>query len=883
MANKHEKAAEAPREGESSPARAAKPLGRYRQKRDPAATTEPFGAEPLHSGVPARQGAFVVHEHAASRLHYDLRLEVAGVLESFAVPKGPTLDPAVKHFAVHTEQHPIEYLDFEAVIPAGNYGAGSMIVWDRGVVRFLDPPPDEGLRDGKLDFVLHGHKLRGRFALVRLSGRKGKPATKQDEWLLIKKADVHARPGVVLTEAEPHSVLSGLTVRELASRSEVEAAMLAEAARAGGKPLRTDLSKATPMLCTSGTEEDLARKGFVYDLKLDGARVLASREGETASLRYRSGRLASESFPELVRALRLLPAQRFVLDGEVVAFDERGRPNFQQLGPRLHATRTHEALRAAREVPVVLVVFDLLSLGDHDLRALPLTERKRLLTSLVRGKGIIRALDHAQDDGHALFALCGQHDLEGVIAKRANGPYRVGPARSGDWIKIKRAHDDDFVVVGYTRGKGSRGALGSLELATFVEGELVYRGRVGSGMDERTMALLRPKLEALHVDAPAFVGDAPASARDRRFVSPELVVSVRYSDFTREGHLRHPVLLGLRADIEPTACVAAPDEVRVQAAQEQVERAHQGPTTEKRGRAELTNQDKVYWPDEGYTKGELCAYYDAIADTLLPYLRDRPVLMVRYPDGIRGKNFFQWNVPAHAPSWLRTFKLRSEEHDGKEITALLVDDRDTLLYMANLGCIPLHLLASRATDLERCDFLTIDFDLGGTPLRNAIQLARTLHELLDQIGLRGYPKTSGQTGLHVLVALGGVSFEVAKTLAELLGRLLLQRHPELATMERMRSKRPTAVYIDTGQTGRSRAIVAPYSVRAFPGARVSTPLHWDEVGFGLDPGVHTMFTVPERLRSHADPMAGMLAEEPDIEAAVTALGALLRGPPLNPR
>jgi bifunctional non-homologous end joining protein LigD len=824
-----------------------------------------------------------VHEHAASRLHYDLRLEVGGVLESFAVPKGPTLDPAVKHMAVHTEQHPIEYLDFEAVIPGGNYGAGSMIVWDRGVVRFLDPPPDEGLRDGKLDFVLQGYKLRGRFALVRLSGRKGKPATKQDEWLLIKKADAHARPGTVVTEEEPHSVLSGLTVRELANRGEVEAALLAEAERAGGKPRHEDLSRLIPMLCNSGEESELRRKGFLYELKLDGARVLASRDGETASLRYRSGRLASESFPELLRALRLLPAERFVLDGEIVAFDERGRPDFQRLGPRLHAQRANEAARAMRDVPVVLAVFDLLSIGDRDLRSLPLVTRKQLLTSLVRSKGLVRTLDHALDDGRPLFALCEQHDLEGVIAKRANGPYRAGPTRSGDWLKIKRAHDDDFVVVGYTRGKGSRDALGALELATFAGDELVYRGRVGSGLDARTLAILQPKLDALHADAPAFIGDVPATSRGRHFVRPELVVSVRHAGFTHDGHLRHPVLLGLRVDIEPRACVAAPGEQRMQTALVDAARAHQAPRVAPHGRAELTNQDKVYWPDEGYTKGELCAYYDAIADTLLPYLRDRPVLMVRYPDGIAGKNFFQWNAPAHTPSWVRTFSLRSDEHDGREVTALLVDDRDTLLFMANLGCIPLHILASRASDLERCDFLTVDFDLGEAPLRHAIQLARSLRELLDQIGLHGYPKTSGQSGLHVLVALGGVPFVVAKTLGELLGRLLLSRHPELATMERLRKKRPNAVYIDTGQTGRSRAIVAPYSVRAIPGARVSTPLHWDEVGFGLDPSAFTMFTVPERVRAHTDPMAAMLDDAPDIEAAVGVLGTLLRGVPLNSR
>jgi bifunctional non-homologous end joining protein LigD len=331
----------------------------------------------------------------------------------------------------------------------------------------------------------------------------------------------------------------------------------------------------------------------------------------------------------------------------------------------------------------------------------------------------------------------------------------------------------------------------------------------------------------------------------------------------------------VRADADPRGCDAGPQQERVEQALKRADRAHAAAPASVAGRVRLTNQQKVFWPDEGYTKGELCNYYGAVADTLLRYLRGRPVLMVRYPDGITGKHFFQWNLPAGTPDWVRAFPVRSEEHGDREVMSILVEDRDTLLYMANLGCIPLHILSSRAEDLERCDFLTIDFDIGDAPLSHAIELARALHELLDAIGLSGYPKTSGQSGLHVLVALGGVPFAAAKALAELLGRILHARHPQISTMERMRSKRPNAVYIDTGQTGRSRAIVAPYSVRAIAGARVSTPLYWDEVGFNLDPAAFTMFTVPERIARYGDPMAELLDERPDVSAAVQALGKLL--------
>jgi bifunctional non-homologous end joining protein LigD len=854
----------------------AKKLTEYRGKRDPGRTTEPFGAEPLHSGAASARaaGSFVVHLHDATRRHFDLRIELGGTLKSFAVPKGPSLDPKEKRLAINTEDHPLEYLDFEAVIPDGNYGAGSMIIWDRGAIRYLDDTDQHGVARGKLDFTLHGYKLRGRFALVKLSGRKGEPEKAQPEWLLIKKADALAREGSDIVNEQARSVLSGLTVEELADAPRIAAEVADEARSLGARALPDNSAKWTPMLCTV-EPIDLAKPGYLYELKLDGARLLAHREGSSVTLRYRTGRNATESYPEVARAVRALATERLILDGEVVAFDEQGRPDFQKLGGRIHATRALEARRAARETPVCFLVFDLLAIDQLDLRGLPLRERKRLLARVAPGKGVIRVLDHLQDDGQALWEFCAQQGLEGVVAKRADAPYSLGPRRTGDWVKRKREREDDLVVVGFTRGEGARDALGALELATYAGERLVYRGRVGSGIDGELLQRLLSRLKPLIVDEPPLPGPLPDAPRGRSFVRPELVVSVRHAGFTNDGHLRHPVLRGLRDDVAPDACTAAPLDERIEVALHEADVAHRGAASSVVGRVSLTNQDKVFWPEEGYTKGELCAYYAAIADTLLPYLRHRPVLMTRYPDGIEGKHFFQWNLPQGTPDWVRGFPLRSEEHDGREVMAFLVEDRDTLLYMANLGAIPLHVLASRADDLERCDFLTIDFDLGEAPLAHAIELARSLHALLDQLGLPSYPKTSGQTGLHVLVPLGGVPFTLSKTLAELLGRLLHKKHPDISTIERMRSKRPKAVYIDTGQTGRTRAIVAPYSARATPGARVSTPLLWDEVGFGLDPGAFTIFTVPARVERHGDPMADMLAQEPEIAAAVQALGKLL--------
>jgi bifunctional non-homologous end joining protein LigD len=852
----------------------AKKLSKYRGKRDPVRTNEPFAAEPMRSGgTGTLLGSFVVHLHDASRTHYDLRIEVGGILQSFAVPRGPSLDPAEKRLAVHTENHPIEYLDFEAVIPAGNYGAGPMILWDRGAIRYLEHDAEYGLEHGKLDFTLHGYKLRGRFALVKIGGRKGKPVSSQPEWLLLKKADAFARPGSAaqVVEEQPRSVLSGLTIEELVRADEIAADIEREARELGARALPPESSSWTPMLsATSGAT--LTQPGFFYELKLDGVRILGRRDGNNASLRYRTGRNASESYPEIVRALRALAPRKLILDGEVVAFDERGRPSFHKLAPRIHATRLLEAQRAARETPVSYIVFDLLALGELDLRKLPLRERKRLLARAVPGQGLIRVLDHLEDDGTPLWKFCADQGLEGVIVKRADASYIVGPRRSGDWVKLKRERDDDFVVVGVTRGEGGRNELGALELASYVGEHMIYRGRVGSGFDQATVSALMAQLEPLAIDEAPAEGELLPAPRGRMFVKPEVVVSVRYADFTPDAHLRHPVFRGVRPDISPHACTAAPEDERIEVTLQDAARKPAEATAATAGRAKLTNQDKVFWPDEGYTKGDLCQYYAAIAETLLPYLRNRPVLMVRYPDGIAGKHFFQWNLPAGTPDWVRGFSFRSDEHDGRDVVSCLVDDRDTLLYLANLGCIPLHILASRADDLESCDFLTIDFDVGDAPFSHAIELARALHELLDQIGLTGFPKTSGQSGLHVLVPLGGVPFTAGKALAELLGRILHARRPDISTIERMRKdRRANMVYIDTGQTGRSRAIVAPYSVRAIAGGRVSTPLIWDEVGFNLDPAAFTMFSVPDRVQRYGDPMASMLKHEVDVARAVEAL------------
>lgn len=839
------------------PPRRPDPLEQYRQKRDPAGTPEPF-APPALAERATRLGRFVVHRHSATRDHYDLRLEIGGALKSFAIPKGPSLDREEKRLAVNTEDHPVEYLEFEGVIPDGHYGAGPMIVWDLGRVRYLEGSAEEGVARGKIDFELSGFKLSGRFALVHTGARRGE----DKHWLLIKKVDGHERRNADL---DARSVLSGLDVGELEQLPALVQKLEADAAALGAPLAAIDTRTLRPMLCAmDGVSLDDADR--LYELKLDGARIVAAKHGGVVVLRYRNGRLCTQTFPEIARAIARLPAESCVLDGEVVAFDAAGRPRFGRLAPRLMSARPDEILRASAEVPVAYLTFDLLALGGRSLLAVPLRERKALLAKVVRGRGLVRALDHLEGHGRALFDFCRAERLEGVVSKRADSPYRPGLRRSRDWVKIKCERDEELVVVGWEEGRGARRSLGALRLASFEAGALVLRGKVGSGLDAETIAALQTRLRELEVpECPAQGAlDRPRGAVHH--ARPELVVSVRFVGFSDDGRLREPVFRGVRADVPPSACTVSPP------GGERLDPATLPEAGARSTRVALTHREKVFWPEQGYTKGDLLDYYAAVAPVLLPFLDERPVLLVRYPDGIAGKSFYQWRPPEGAPSWLRSTELG----DGDK-RVFLIDSLDALLYVVNLGCIPLHVLASRASDLESGDFFTIDFDIGGGCFRDAVTLARSLFELLAEAGLTGFPKTSGQTGLHVLVPVGRrVPFAVTSALAELFGRLLEARHPKIATTDRVVERRGARVYVDTGQTGRSRAIVAPYSVRAVPGARVSTPLTWDEVTLALDPGSFDISTVPVRVAGRGDLLAGFFAVEPDVGRAVAALEGIAR-------
>ncbi len=911
----------------------------YHRKRAAERTPEPIG----RPGA-LRPGLFVVHLHAARRTHYDLRLEWGGVLRCWAVPKGPSLAPADKRLAVQTEDHPVEYGEFEGIIPAGNYGAGATIVWDRGLwVPLLDL--DQGMQTGKQLFELRGYKLRGRFTLVR--GKKdGK------DWLLIKERDAWAT-GEDVTVLPPESVLSGLTVEEL-GEGRTGVARLVERAAAAGAPRRAlAVGDVQPMLATAGGKA-FSGPGWVFELKYDGYRVLAGKGGRghgaggEPRLLYRSGRDATATYPEIARALAALPAEHLILDGEIVVLDDDGRPRFEGLQQRSGLSRPADVERAAIERPATYFVFDLLALEGHDLRPLPLAARKALLADLVPQRGPVRYADHVAERGEELFAAVSARGLEGLIAKRADSPYRAG--RHPVWLKLRADKTGDFAVVGYTEPKGSRAGFGALQLAARATADAaaagaagaaswVWVGRVGSGFTERQLAEL---VAAMEGDRRAqAVCEVPKElAKGSTWVAPRLVVEVRYSEMTTAGQLRQPVFLRLREDKTAEECWVveeengplgetsdepAPLSARTTVAPglrpgrfRNPDRAPShapsdepppvAPPPAERPPLQLTRLDKVFWPADGYTKGDLLDYYRTIAPHLLPYLRDRPLVLDRYPDGIAGKNFFQKNAPSFLPAWLRTEAVWSDDKEeertrfragrrsgrgearaggrgqearqdaaagsgGAEERAFIADDLETLLYLVNLGAIPLHLTASRATTLERPDWCILDLDAKDAPFAAAVKVAKALRRICERLELPVYLKTSGASGLHLLVPLGARgTHEQAKHLALLLSRLAAAELPDLASVARLPGSRSGKVYVDALQNGLGKLLVAPYSVRPRPRAPVSTPLEWKELSERLVPADFNLKTVPKRLaRLKRDPLRPVLEEAADIPRALVLL------------
>ena len=813
---------------------------------------------------------FVVHQHGATRMHWDLRLEIDGVLCSWAVPREPSMDPEDKRLAVKVENHPIEYVSFEAVIPEGNYGAGPMIAWDRGLFRPLADPA-QGLLDGEIKFELYGYKLRGAFTLVHTGkGRRGRASGRgSDHWLLIKKRDDHAEhflaAGQPLSDA---SVLSGLTVDELAARAPAHQLVVVEIAKLAVPRKALDPDALDPMLCQTA-DKPFSSPDWIFELKYDGFRMLAFGGAGEAKLRYRSGQDSTDRYPELTASIRALPIPGLVLDGEIVMLDANGKPDFHKLSFRGQLHRTSEIMRASLAQPVTMVIFDLLGAAGFDLRGLPLVARKALLKAIVPSIGPLRYGDHIEARGEALLAQVVARGLEGVVAKKASSTYKS--KRSPDWLKIKRDPEADFAICGYTPPKASRAGLGALHLCVWVDDRWLWAGKVGSGFDDKELIALEAELARKPRWKPTF--PRPEGSSDAKWIEPELVVQVRYREWPVDSALRFPVFERLRRDKTARECTMplrrTGDDPLTDVAQQPVELEYDAPARELR----LSNLNKLFWKADGITKGELIEYYRAIAPALLPYLKDRPTVLTRYPDGIDGEMFYQKDMPAWVPPWLRTTTLWSE-HSQREIHYVMIDDADGLAYVANLGSIPIHAWASRSVSLEKPDWAIVDLDPKNAPREHVVPLALAIHALCDAAGLPNYVKTSGQTGLHVLIPLGGqCTFEQARTLAYLIGMLVESQHPTMATTARNPAARGGRVYLDWGQNAHGQLLVAPYSVRPVAGAPVSMPLAWDEVVPGLDPKqFHIRNAVDRAAAWSVDPCLAVLTERPDLESALTRLG-----------
>jgi bifunctional non-homologous end joining protein LigD len=768
-------------------------LTEYERKRNRAKTPEPFGGAKRRRKDPI----FVVQRHDARRLHYDFRLERAGALASWAVPKGVPREPGQRHLAVHVEDHPLEYATFEGEIPAGQYGAGTVEIWDRGTYELL-----EEKKDGGLTVRLAGERLRGTWTLVPAK-LDGDPKN----WLLIRKRDSAPPP-------------------------------------ADGRY--------APMLATLASDVP-SNRGWLFEVKWDGYRAIATLKGGDATLASRKGNDLTGRFSSVAKALAAaVRTPDCVLDGEICALDEQGRSSF--------------SVMQQGSGPLVFYAFDVLEVDGEPLLDLPLERRRERLEGLLDRRDKTVRLSELFEDGEALYAAAKEQKLEGIIAKKAGSRYQPGK-RTREWLKVKTHGRQEFLIAGYTKGQGRRaGRLGSLVLAVNRGGELAYAGNCGTGFTDEEIGRLMRKLRPLERKSPPFAV-VPKMPKVRKgdvvWVMPKLVCEVEFVEWTHDGRLRAPSYKGLREDKAPA------DVRREQPLAEEVRRG--------RRLLKLSNLDKVFWPDERITKGELLSYYREVAPVILPHLRDRPFTMKRYPDGWQGEHFFQKDAPSHMPEWIprRPFDVSTREAPRRKrrIEAPLVNDELALLWMVNMGCIDMNTWYSRVDRPERPDWVL--FDLDPSPdvgFRETVRVALLVKDVLDALGLASFPKTSGADGFHVLVPLERRhTYSDTREFAEIVAGTLARMHRGLVTTEWSKSKR-RGVLVDANQNGEGKTIASVYSVRPRAGAPVSTPLRWDEVGEDLDPRDFTMDAVLARVEREGDLYEGVLTTRQSLGEALRRLG-----------
>ncbi|MEX0608102.1 MAG: DNA ligase D [Balneolaceae bacterium] len=833
-------------------------LDEYSKKRDFNTTPEPGGKTEENKS----KLRFVVQRHDASRLHYDLRLEMEGVLKSWAVPKGPSMNPADKRLAIHTEDHPIKYLDFEGIIPKGNYGAGEMVIWDRGTFTSASKKTKDtddlvkGLEKGDLKIMLSGKKLKGEFALVSMK--------KENQWLLIKKKDEFSID--LDYDAED------LAVERLDGNSG------GEETKSGQKSLNlTDMIK--PMMATK-TKEIFEDPEWIYEKKWDGYRAVANISDGEVRLYSRNGISFNKKFAAVVEGLKTIP-QDAILDGEIVFLDKKGKPQFQML----------QNYSPDDEGELVYYVFDLLHLNGHDTTGLTLEQRKSLLPDVLGDAPNIAYSEHINKNAAKFFKQTVEDGMEGVIAKKANSKYHPG-ARSRNWLKIKSNERQEAIICGYTEGKR---LFGSLVLGMYEDDKLKYIGNCGSGFDEDSQREILKILKPLEIKDNPFGEKINLKGRKATWVKPEIICEIVFSEWTESESIRHPVFKGLRSDKSPTEItkekeVMKPSKEQKKKEQQKTEdKKQRSPSPQKNKNKSkikgsnvleiegisvpVTNLDKVYWPDEGYTKYDLIDYYVKMADVIMPYLVDRPQNLNRHPNGIYKEGFYQKDSGGILPDWIETIGIYSESSE-KEIEYMLCQNTAALVYMANLGCIEINPWNSNTKSLDNPDYTVIDIDPSSkSTFEEVIEVAQATKEVLDKAKIVGYCKTSGSRGMHVYLPLEAkYTYDEARDFTKLLCYYINEELPELTTMERSLKKRKDRIYLDYLQNRSGQTLAAPYCLRPKTGATASAPLKWSEVKSGLDMKDFNIHTMPERIKSMKDPFKKVLGKGIDIEKALKVLG-----------
>jgi bifunctional non-homologous end joining protein LigD len=836
-------------------------LQEYERRRNFSRTPEPKPGKPAH--VPLQAGRFFIQRHNATRLHYDFRLQIDGTLKSWAIPKGPSLDPSVKHLAAMVEDHPLDYGDFEGNIPKGEYGGGSVMLWDRGTFELIGPESAaEQIARGDLKFRLHGEKLGGTWAIVHMKDRG-----KGNEWLIIKKKDETAQTPWDI-EAFHYSVKTGRTQEEIAADLPAHEKAKRKKKTAAVSPAKLPGAVRTPMPGffepMGATLADQLPKGgdWIFEVKWDGVRGLSFIDNDALTIYTRNNNRCERQYPELQVLPHYIDAEQAILDGEIVVLDGKGVSHFELIQSRIHSQDANSIAKMGQKNPVHLYVFDLLYLDGFDLRRVPLIERKRLLLKIVKPFPLLRVSDHFENAGDDLLDAARQSGLEGLVAKNITSVYES--RRSRNWLKLKLTTEQEFVIAGYTTGE--REHFGSLALGYYEGGKLLYAGNVGTGFTVRNLGELWALLEPLKVTKMPFsVSDK--IPKGTVWVRPKLVAQIKFANWTGDRKLRAPVYLGLRDDKAseevsreevPAPGFLPPDRKEV--------------TTTIDGHSlKFTNLDKPYYPEDGYTKRDLLNYYDSVAELLLPHLKDRPLSLKRYPNGIHAEYFFQKNTPAGYPSWLRTETV-------ERIRYLLADDRASLLYLTNLGCIDQNPWMSRVGSLEHPDFILIDLDPQECEFAKIVEAALLVKQKLDAIGLVGYPKTTGGDGMHIFIPIEPhYSYEQARTFAEVIARLIAAERPDLFTTPRsVAAREKNRVYFDYLQIAESKTISAPYVARAYAGAPVSAPLAWEEVKPSLLPSQFNIGNAPERFARVGDLFAGVLKKPQRIEKAFARLEGLVK-------